>query len=129
METLNSSKNPSQSEKVNTDLVKEKMENLLIDIFPKSKEEDKNQTKIRRISVINFTSLIKEKIRKAIEPFLDFNIIDKYNLFNFRIILKDFKFDDLINLSKLSNLERIKLDPVMISKTLDHSDIEYSRSL
>jgi hypothetical protein len=114
-----------ENKKINQNLIRENTENLLIDIFPKSKEEVKNKSIIRRISDFNFTSLIKDEIRNSIKPFLDFNIIEKYNIYNFAVIFNDSDFNALEILSKFNNLERMKLDPVMITNSLDNSDIEF----
>ena len=113
------------SEKTKIELVYEKSEVFLSEIFPKFKEEDKNKTKIRRIRDINFTSLIKEKIKESFKPFLDIDLIDKYNLYNFAIIFENQEFNALEILPKFETLERNKLDPVMITNLSDPLDTEF----
>ena len=73
----------------NEKILNEKIEVYIEEIFPKVEGEETKKTKIKRVSTFNFTSLIKEKVKEELETFIDFDVIENYNINNFAIVFKN----------------------------------------
>ena len=117
--------NSNDYSKVDTEILNKKSEVFMDEVFSKFVGKDKQTFRIKRISIVNFSSLIKDKVKDTFKNFIDFANIDKYTIYNFDSIFTNKEIRIFNILVGFASLERFNLDPVMISNLANPSDFEF----